>query len=388
MILNKEDRGFDMKKTLTLFLVWTLLAAVFTANGSKVFAEADPQRVIVKYKEDTRLGVAAVNGQNGTADFAALEVPAGETTAAFMEELRARGDVEFVEPDYRIELAYIPNDPEFAGLQYHHQKIETSAAWQQTQGSADVVVAVIDNGMDVLHAELADQYIAPYDALNKEVGTISLGLHGTHVAGLIAGSADNGLGGAGVAPHTKIMPIDVFDDGGFGYTSDLIHGIEYAMAANVDIINLSLGSYYYSEGLDQVIQKAHEQGIVIVAAAGNKGTRIAHYPSSLDNVISVGAVMSNDISSLFSNKGATIDITAPGTDVYSSLPDNLFGPLSGTSMAAPIVSGVAALIKADQPSLSNKEIEKRIFSSVDDLGKLGWDDVYGHGRVNARKAVE
>ncbi|MBT2571240.1 S8 family serine peptidase [Planococcus sp. ISL-110] len=379
-----------MNKTMGLFLVLTMVFVTFTANGNEVFAESGPQQVIVKYKEGSQLGVtaAATINQSGNAKMAALDVPAGETTAAFMEELRARGDVEFVEPDYPIELAYTPNDPEFAGLQYHHQRIETSAAWKQTRGSAGVVVAVIDNGMDVLHAELAGQFVAPYDALKKKVGTISPGFHGTHVAGLIAGSADNGIWGAGVAPRTKIMPIDVFDDGGLGYTSDLIHGIEYAVAANVDIINLSLGSYYYSEALNQSIQQAHKQGIVIVAAAGNDGTRNSHYPSSLANVISVGAVTSNDINSLFSNKGPTIDVTAPGTDIYSSLPNNLFGPLSGTSMAAPIVSGVAALIKADKPALSNKEIEKLIFSSADDLGKVGRDDVYGHGRVNARKALE
>ncbi|WP_142825963.1 S8 family peptidase [Planococcus soli] len=379
-----------MKKTISLFLVLPLLFTVFTANENRVFAEKGPQQVIVKYKENSQSAAAAAQSanQNEKAEMAALEVPAGETAASFMQELKAKGEVEFVEPDYRIELAYTPNDPEFAKLQYHHQKIETAAAWNQTKGSADVVVAVIDDGMDLLHSELANQFIAPYDALNKQAGTISPGFHGTHVAGLIAGSADNGTWGAGVAPHTKIMPIDVFDDGGYAYTSDLIHGIEHAIAANVDIINMSLGSYYYSKALDQAIQQAHKEGIVIVAAAGNDGTRSAHYPSSMANVISVGAVTNNDTSSLFSNKGPSIDVTAPGTDVYSSLPNNLFGPLSGTSMAAPIVSGVAALIKADQPSLSNKEIEKLIFSSSDDLGKAGRDDVYGHGRVNARKALK
>ena len=380
-----------MKKISGLFIV-LLMFATFTANGNATFAEADPDQVIVKFKEGAQPDIAAADtaavSQNGRTTTAALEVPPGKTAEAFMAELKARGDVEFVEPDYRIELAYTPNDPDFSVLQYHHERIETAAAWDQTRGSADVVVAVIDDGMDVAHPELAKQFVAPYDALSKQAGTISPNLHGTHVAGLIAGSADNGLWGAGVAPHTKILPIDVFDDGGYAYTSDLIHGIEHAMAANVDIINMSLGSYYYSEAMDQVIQKAHKQGIVIVAAAGNEGTRNAHYPSSLANVISVGAVTNNDTSSLFSNKGPTIDVTAPGTAVYSSLPNNLFGPLSGTSMAAPIVSGVAALIKADQPTLTNKEIEARIFSSSDDIGKIGRDDVYGHGRVNARKALE
>ncbi|MGH2317117.1 S8 family peptidase [Planococcus sp. SE5232] len=380
-----------MKKTRCLFVILLMFTA-FAVNGNAAFAKADPQQVIVKFKEENQTAIGAADtsavSRKGQTAMTALEVPAGKTAEAFMDELKERGNVEFVEPDYRIELAYTPNDPDFSGLQYHHQRIETAPAWDQTRGSADVVVAVIDDGMDVAHPELAKQFIAPYDALTKQAGTISPSLHGTHVAGLIAGSADNGIWGTGVAPHTKILPIDVFDDEGYAYTSDLIHGIEHAMAANVDIINMSLGSYNYSKAMDQAIQKAHKQGIVIVAAAGNDGTRNAHYPSSLANVISVGAVTSNDTSSLFSNKGPTIDVTAPGTDVYSSLPGNLFGPLSGTSMAAPIVSGVAALIKADQPSLSNKEIEDRIFSSADDLGKIGRDDVYGNGRVNAKKALE
>ena len=377
-----------MKKIICLFTVLLLLFTASMINGNEVFAEADPHRVIVKYKEGTQLGIAAAAGQNQPSETAVLEVPAGEDVSAFMEELSAEANVEFVEPDYPIELAYTPNDPSFAGLQYHHKRIETAAAWDQTRGAAKVTVAVIDDGMDVMHPELVKQFVAPYDAVKKKAGAISLGLHGTHVAGLIAGSVDNRKWGAGVAPRTKIKPIDVFDDGGFGYTSDLIHGIEHAIAANVDVINMSLGSYYYSEALNQVIQKAHKRGIVIVAAAGNDGTRNDHYPSSLANVISVGAVTKNDTSSLFSNKGPDIDITAPGTDVYSILPDNRFGPLSGTSMATPIVAGVAALIKADQPSLSNKEIEKLLFSSADDLGKKGRDDVYGHGRVNARKALK
>lgn len=379
-----------MKKTTSLFLVLPLVFMLITANGNNVFAESNPQQVIVKYKNNSQPeGAMSLSASsNDDPEISTLEVPAGQTAASYMQELREKGDVEFVEPDYPIELAYVPNDPEFAKLQYHHKKIGTAAAWNQTRGSANVVVAVIDNGMDVLHKELANQFIAPYDALTKKEGTISSGLHGTHVAGLIAGASDNRIGGAGVAPHTKVMPIDVFDDNGFAYTSDLIHAVEHAIKKNVEIINMSLGSYYYSEALNQAIQKAHKKGIVIVAAAGNDGTRNAHYPSSLANVISVGAVTNNDTSSLFSNKGPSIDVTAPGTEVYSSLPNNLFGPLSGTSMAAPIVSGVAALIKAEKPSLSNKEIEKLIFSSSDDLGKVGRDDVYGHGRVNAKKALK
>lgn len=382
-----------MKKIICLFTVLLLMFTTSMVNGNKAFAETDPQRVIVKFKEEaqgefTAAEVAATD-ENGNTEMAALEVPEGESMDAYMAELKKRDDIEFVEPDYQIELAVSKSkDPELAARQYHHKQIQTSTAWKQTRGSKKVVVAVIDDGMDVTHPELKKQFIAPYDALSKKKGTISPGKHGTHVAGLIAASADNGIWGAGVAPATKIMPIDVIDNGGYGYTSDLIHGIEYAIAADVDIINMSLGSYFYSEALNQVIQKAHKRGIVIVAAAGNGGTRNAHYPSSLNNVIAVGAVTNKDVSALFSNKGPAVDLTAPGVDVYSTLPYNQFGPLSGTSMAAPIVSGVAALIKAQKPSLSNKEIEKRLYSSSDDLGKAGRDDVYGHGRVNAKKALK
>lgn len=379
-----------MRKARILFLIVPMVLMLFAANGITAFAESGPQRVMVKYKNGFQPEgiVSHAAAQIPDADMAALEVPADKTAASFIEELEAQEEVEFAELDYRIELAYTPNDPEFAKLQYHHKKIGTAAAWNHTRGAADVVVAVIDDGMDVKHSELAGRFIAPYDALNKRAGTISQGFHGTHVAGLIAGAANNGLGGAGVAPLAKVMPIDVFDNKGVAYTSDLIHGIEHAIKNNVEVINMSLGSYYYSKALDQAVQKAHKKGIVIVAAAGNEGTRNAYYPAALANVISVGAVAGNDSSAVFSNRGPSIDVTAPGTDIYSSLPNNLFGPLSGTSMAAPIVSGVAALIKANQPSLSNKEIEKRIFSSADDLGKAGRDDVYGHGRINAAKALK
>lgn len=302
-----------------------------------------------------------------------------------MAELRKIPDVLYVEQDHPIKQEYIPRDPGFSN-QWFHQNINTPAAWEQTKGSSNVTVAVIDGSVDTSHPDLKNRIVAPYDIARHTPSLNYPDEHGTHVAGIIAAGIDNGIGGAGVAPLVNIMPINVFI-GEYGDTSDVIAGIDYAINHHAQIINMSLGDYQYSYLLDRAIQNAYRNGIIIVSAAGNDGIRNPSYPAAYDNVISVSSVGVNNIFSDFSNYGSTIDIAAPGELIYSTIPGGTFDYMSGTSMASSVVAGVAALVLSRNPDLTVKQVVDSLLYSADDLGPLGKDIYYGYGLVNAKKAI-
>lgn len=383
-----------MKKilsALSVLMLFSVTDKLALANDDNLPA-TEPEKtdqVIITLKEDASIHLTnsdtVSSDPAGNEQLVSVEVPDDQTVDAFIEELEKHGDVAHAEPDYLVQLSYSPNDPHASTSQYHHQKIETAQAWDKTRGSADVVIAVIDDGIDVTHPELKNQIIKPFDTV-KENSSIRVGIHGTHVAGIIGSSMDNNIGGSGIAPDAKIMPINVFN-GEFAYTSEIIQGIYHAVDQGADIINMSLGGYAYSSALNTAIQDAHKKGVVIIAAAGNERVENPYYPASYANVISVGSTTSLDKVSNFSNYGKYVDIAAPGSNIYSTLPKSTYGVMNGTSMAAPMVTGVAALIKGSEPALSNREIENRLYATADDLGVAGKDPFYGHGRVNARKAL-
>ncbi|EGA90857.1 modifier protein of major autolysin LytC [Planococcus donghaensis MPA1U2] len=387
-----------MKKTMKAVSALTIAALLSSTIGQNVYAEkgseppatqeVETDQVIVTFKEDvtveeTGLDIVGVDTVE-TEEIATLKVPEGETLDTYIEELEARPDIERVEPDHLVQLTYTPNDPYFHYYQYHHKNIEVERAWDKTKGSSDVVVAVLDQGFDVNHSDLVNQIVSP--SFTSNTG-LSIDNHGTHVAGIIGSSMDNGVFGTGVAPRTSIMPIDVFE-GEFAYTSDIVEGIYQAVSAGADIINMSIGSYYYDYYFNNAVQYAYQSGVVIIAAAGNGSTTSSHYPSSYENVISVGSTDSYDQLSYFSNYGNDIDIVAPGSSIYSTMPYNNIGIMSGTSMASPVVAGVAALILANEPNLTNEEVANRLFSTAKDIGSYGKDYYFGNGLVNAKQALE
>ncbi len=291
-----------------------------------------------------------------------------------------------MEPDYVMNRAATSKDPSYS-QQWYHQIIGTEDAWKVTTGSDNIVVAVIDDGIDLHHRDLKGQIISPYDVVLNSKSRISTGEHGTHVSGIIASTMNNGVGGTGIAPHVKIMPINVFD-GEDALYSDVIIGIQYAIEQDADIINLSIGGTEPSEMLNDAIQSAYKAGILIVAAAGNEGENTHDYPAAYDHVLAVSATDSSDRIADFSNYGTDIDLAAPGSEIYSSVPHNKYEFWSGTSMATPVVAGVAALVWSANPSLTNAQVEEQLYRTADDLGPSGKDIYYGNGRVNASKAVE
>jgi thermitase len=338
----------------------------------------------------------------------------------------ATGD-KSVDTDSNTYEAGLPNDPQFADQWALHNQgqeggkeradIDALKAWAKTQGSNNVVVAVLDSGVDYNHVDLrANIWTRPDNVpeyVDDELGAVDdihgfdvnmdLGDpmddngHGTHCAGVIGAEADNGEGIAGINWHVRIMPLKFLGRGGYGTTKAAIEAINYAIdrkkhGVNVRVISASWGSTQRSKALEDVIRAAGDNGILFVAAAGNNGTdndKRPHYPSNYDlpNVISVAALDRNDELTSFSNYGIkTVHIAAPGKDIVSTWLGDQYRGASGTSMATPQVSGVAALVIAAYPNITVAKLRERLLKSVDKIDSLNGKIASG-GRLNAAKAV-
>lgn len=258
-------------------------------------------------------------------------------------------------------------------------------------GNHSVTVAVIDKGIDTKHPELKGRTLPAYNAINP-AGALIKDVHGTHVAGIIGANANNDVGAHGINPNVKILPIDVFGEGWGASDYTIAQGILYAIEKGAKVINMSLGGYFNSPILEEAVQKAIDAGITVVAAAGNEATDMYAVPASYEGVISVGATDSKNKLAEFSNYGPSVDIVAPGVDVYSSIYDYTKGPsfaeLSGTSMASPVVAGVASLLLSKYPDLKPYQIEWILEQTATDLGEKGYDLKYGNGLVNPVAALQ
>ena len=346
-------------------------------------------------------------------------------------------EVEYAEENYEISLPdavegplvpVLPHDPQFSdqwALSNEGQRggkkgadISAPLAWATTTGSDKVVVAVLDSGVDYNHADLVNNMwvrpanLPPYhdddlgiiddvngfDAIDNSSDPMDDNGHGTHCAGIIGAEGSNDIGIAGVDWKVQIMPLKFMNAGGFGTTKDAIEAINYVIerkkaGVNVRIISASWGSTQKSRALEDIIRKAYEEGILFVAAAGNASTnndRAPHFPSSYNvpNVVSVAALDRNDQLASFSNYGPkSVAIAAPGVDILSTWLGNDYEEKSGTSMATPVVAGVAALVLANEPGLTVDELKKKLLTSVDKLDSLNGKVTSG-GRINAAKAVE
>lgn len=294
--------------------------------------------------------------------------------------------------------------------------IDAPEAWERATGGAQIVVAVIDGGIDYTHPDLAPHIwtnpgevpgngldddgngyvddVHGYDFANDDPDPIDTDGHGTHVAGTIGAVGNNGIGVAGVMPEVQLMAVQ-FLEGGSGYTFDAIQAIDYAVAMGAQISNNSWGGGGASQALRDTIAAAGEAGHLFVAAAGNSGAdadAAPHYPAAfdLDTVISVGASTASDTRAGFSNYGAeSVDLFAPGDAILSTLPGGTYGHYSGTSMAAPHVAGVAGLILSTEEgaSLSPEALRARLIETADPVPALQGLSASG-GRLNAAAALD
>lgn len=299
-----------------------------------------------------------------------------------------------------------PDDPLYV-RQWALRRIGAPCAWQYTHGSASVVVAVLDTGVDLEHPDLSDRLVPGYDFVDGDTVPRDEYGHGTHVAGIIAAVSNNGIGVAGVADGVHIMPIRVLDSEGFGYDADIADGIRYAADHGARVINMSLGSVIPSgDTIDHAIDYAIDQGVVVVIAAGNDFLPLPNWAGGLHpDTIVVAATDENDVKAPFSNTGPWVDISAPGVDIYSTVPtypvflttergvSQDYDALDGTSMATPFVSAVAALVFSAHPSWSASQVRQHILNTAADISEENpeWQNEFqpmlGSGRVDACAAL-
>jgi len=306
---------------------------------------------------------------------------------SFVKEVRSSGLASYIEPNVKIQVCFTPNDP-YWSYQWGPRIIEADYAWDTTIGDPSVLVAIIDTGIDWNHPDLVANYVPlGYDWVNDDNDPMDDHGHGTHCAGIIAATINNSLGIAGLA-QVRIMAEKAFNSGGWGTDDDIANAIAHAVDQGADILSNSWGSDYPSTLIYEAIQYAYNHGVLVIAAAGNLATSQKHYPAAYDEVIAVTATDSYDNPASFTNFGEWVELAAPGVDIYSTVWDDSYTYMSGTSMATPHVAGVAALILSQYPNMTRDQLRIQLRYTADDLGSPGFDDYYGYGRINAQKAVE
>jgi subtilisin family serine protease len=334
-----------------------------------------------------------------------VEVPEGQEKE-FAGLLNARNEVDYAEVDYVYHTFSIPNDPYFSKYQWNMSKINLPEAWNQTTGSQNVTVAVLDTGVDTRHPDLASKLVAGYNAVDGTSDVTDDEGHGTHVSGLLGAIGNNGKGIAGVSWGSRIMPVKVLDADGSGSTVAIAHGIDWAADHGAKILNMSLGGPGASRSMGSAVNYAIRKGCLIVVAAGNEyedGNPV-EYPAAYPGVVAVAATNDSDGRASYSSVASYVSLAAPGGDPTSSRDNNDnhwilstwptyldsetgYEAVAGTSQATPIVSGLAALIWSLKPDYTADQVKEVIEKTAVDLGAPGKDNETGYGRVDANAAV-
>jgi len=398
-------RGAKFYGVGVILVVCTVaLLLVSWGSASAQSGEFAPGRILVKFKAGAN--VAELHAANKTKttkiipriNVHVVSIPPGQGVQKMVERFKKMRNVEYAEPDYIAYADSVPNDTYFDKQWGMHNTgqtggtpdadIDAPEAWDITTGGADVI-AILDTGIDKDHEDLGGKVIHEANFSTSSTSDDIYG-HGTHVAGIAAAVANNGIGVAGVGCNCRLMNIKVLSDTGSGTYSGIADGIIYAAENGAKVINMSLGGPNGSPTLENAVNSAWGAGVVVVASAGNDPDEVPNYPAYYENCIAVAATDHNDNMASFSTHGNWVDVAAPGVSIYSTtLPYKYRGKIvhygykSGTSMSAPHVAGLAGLVWSTSYGTSNVNVRNRIESTADaipDTGSL-W------GRVNAYKAV-
>ncbi len=425
---------FRMNKRLqiilpaALALVMVLVFLKTIQNGSAVSSAqgSAPGIILLRLKNGSRDALRGEWAGNIVGSFPqinwfALQVTPDEE-ASLLTTLNKDPLVAFAEPDYPAQATgtgtgIYPDDPAW-DFQWSLNKINTPDAWKIITGTQELTLAILDSGIQLDHPDLSSKIWVnsgeiPGNSLDDDgngkvddvhgwhfyhqwTGSVYIPAedgsvqddfgHGTHVAGIASASTNNGIGIAGISWGARLMPVKVLDEYGNGWYSDIASGILYAADNGAQIINLSLGGEEDSQLLRDAVDYARARGCLVVASSGNSGGPV-FYPAAYEPVLAVAATNENDHHASFSSYGSQVDIAAPGTDIYSTWVRSSYFTLSGTSMAAPHVSGTAALVWSQKPDLTAAEVISSLLETADDIEAPGFDSYTGWGRVNAFKAV-
>ncbi len=332
-----------------------------------------------------------------------------QSDAQVMAQLQSNPNVLAVEPNYIVRLndpvvnepaadvprlPAAPNDALFS-KQWHHATIGSVPAWAKQKGSKSVLVAIVDTGVDCGHPDLAANMDTSktFTAYGDD-GCADKQGHGTHVAGTVGAVTDNQIGVAGVAPDVRLMSAKVLSDSGSGSYASVAAGIVASADAGAQIISMSLGGPSNSAVITEAVKHAMSKGALLVAASGNDGNNRVSYPAGIEGVFAVGATDISNKIARFSQYGPHLAISAPGVNIMATFPRNAsgmpgkdYGAISGTSMATPIVSAVAALVMSQNPGIGADQVKSILQSTAKDAGAAGRDDYFGAGIVNAEAAL-
>jgi thermitase len=323
-----------------------------------------------------------------------VDVPSASATC-FASEAMERGLARYAEPNSLFKIDLVPDDPDWK-FQWGPAMIGADYAWNTTTGNAtNVIVAIIDTGVDYTHEDLAANYVAGgRDWVNNDADPMDDNGHGTMCAGIIAAAAGNKLGMAGLA-QVQIMAEKALDYEGHGWEFNLASAIRHAtdtmdnMSKRAKIMNLSWGaSTTPSMLIHEAVKYAYDHGVLVVASAGNDGTSVKNYPAAFDEVVAVTATDESDNYTYFTSYGDWVELAAPGESIYSAFPGDSYVFESGTSFSAPHVVGVAALVWSAFPLMTRDQVRMQLRSTAQDKGTPGFDVYFGYGRLNAKRAVE
>jgi len=368
---GREPGSYDPEKELVVGRTQGVSMASAQANVQSAL----PASSNVTFEEDT-LGYFTVEAPDWMGNVSA--------DSWFADRIRNQAGVQYVHENEIRETQSA--DPKY-NQQYAPQQVRADTAWDTTLGSEDVTVAIVDTGVDYTHPDLTDQFGAnkgddPAGGDNDPRAPSGEN-HGTHVAGIASASTNNNTGIAGMS-NSRLLACRVLG-GGRGSVSDIAAGIRYATDNGADIINMSLGGGGYNDTMKNAVSYAVNNGALPICASGNDGSRGVSYPAKYDECMAVGAVDENEQLASFSQYGSDQDVVAPGVDVLSTWNDSPYNTISGTSMACPAASGVAALGLAADSSLGPNELRARLKNTAVDIGLSS--DKQGAGRVDAANIV-
>jgi subtilisin len=388
-----------MKKYIvfvSIILVGALIFGLFTLAKAQNFKE----RKIVVFKggvdEKVKEALLSNVGAEKIKDLRLINGKAVWVSKKGEAELLKSGKVLRIDPDVEV---YVLENVKIKGaklqpaqtLTWNIDRVDAEISWAISTGDP-VKVGVIDTGIDLKHPDLQANIKGGYNAINPLKSANDDNGHGTHVAGIIA-ALNNSIGVIGVGPNIDLYAIKVLNANGSGYLSDVIEGLDWAVTNGMQVVNMSLGTPQDVQSFHDAILNAYNAGVTIVAAAGNSGGAVS-YPAAYPEVIAVSATDQNNQIASWSSQGPEVDLAAPGVNIYSTYKGQSYATLSGTSMAAPHVSGAAALIidtkKCDlnlDGVCTPAEVQQRLEQTAIDLGDSGKDNLYGSGLVNVYNAL-
>ena len=352
-----------------------------------------PGRILVQYRQEVKGEkakniIAAAGGKEVDAidslGVSVVQLPGDVDSEAQVNALSECPEVAFAELDPVAAPDFAVNDPSFA-TQWHLTKIAAPTAWNTTLGDSTVIIAILDTGVNSLHADLKAKIVAGWNTYDNNSDTNDVYGHGTAVAGSAAASSNNGIGVAAPAANCKIMPMRISDKSGLGYGSTIASALTWAANHGARVANISF-RMDYSATVKAAAQYFMSKGGVVTMSSGNENK---YYATAIDNpyVLTVGATDSSDKLASFTNTGGNVDLVAPGCSIYTTNRGGAYSSWSGTSFSAPITAGVAALVISAKPTLTGAQVQDILKQSADDLGAAGYDTGFGWGRLNAAKAV-